>query len=260
MRWWRVAALVFGIALVGAACGGGSRALPVAVYGDVPVRVGTREVPIFEAVTPDPASPAGPVLPPAQTGVRREPVYAMRRRIVGFRQERAAPPTSDVSFYLGGVLDYRPVPDMGLMEAALALGVSVPAETVDHVIALRGGMAFDVACPNGSLGPGAGFGLRVTYAARFRFGRAYFGPELGLGADGQECDYAMGSTRFVEVLGLGVVGGYRADRWSLGGTLRVGLGSGQIFRYSDPSGALYEGVATNLYETFVLGVETGYAF
>lgn len=234
-------AIVFALMFVfaNAACGGAVRTTPVPVYGGVRVQTGTREV-------------------PTESGFRVEPVYETRRQIVRVRQRAVRRPDRGLGFYFGGALDYRAVPDLGVMDGNGVLGLHVARDTVDHVLALRVAVSFAVHCPAG-VGSSGGGG-RLTYAPRVRLGQAYLGPEIGLGAVAAECQMPSRTTKFIEILGLGVVAGYRVGGWSIGGSLRLGLGWGAVYGsgYTAAAGDLEPDETT--IATVVFGVETGYGF
>jgi hypothetical protein len=231
-------AAVLSAALAAAACGCvASRTRLAPVYGDVRVEVGSREV-------------------PTSTGSRIEPVYATRRQIVGARQVEVGPPSTDTRFHLGTSLEYRVVPSIGVMEWLVSAGIFVATPAVEHLVTLR--LAFPVAidCPNGSGGGG-----RVTYAARFRIGQAYVGPELGLGANAIKCEAEPRTTIFVEILGVGVVAGYGVGNWRIGGSARVGFGQGDLYGPGYILDSTLEADwRSSMTVSIVFGVETSYEF
>lgn len=236
MTWGRRSWVVAMVALLGEGCGVTVRQrVPVVVYGDARVQTGTR--------------PDG------------SPVYETRRRAVGYRDEIVQTRTSGVATYIGASLGYRPVPDVAMMEGTLTVGMHFDRTSVDHVLALRFGLGQSLGPSDCS--PMSG-GARVTYAARFRYRPWYIGPEVGLGAvlaerlncgsDGSA--YRSYSRSTIEIASVGVVAGYAPGRWSIGVSLRGGLGTGWASGYG-PS-YLYTDHAVD--PTLAFALETGYGF
>jgi hypothetical protein len=189
-------------------------------------------------------------------GVRSEPVYATRRRLVGLRRELLAPTRADAGLYLGLAVDYEPVPAIGVFETVLAIGGYIDRPTVEHVIVGRFSLAAPLNCHEGT-----GGGVRATYAARFKLGDAYLGPEVGLGAIATYCaDGRDLYSEFLEFVGVGVVGGYRIGRWSIGGSARVGLGTGNSHGMVDDPVTGWTEVYEESTTTLLFGVETGWSF
>lgn len=214
-----------------------SQRVPVVVYGDVRVQTGTR--------------PDG------------SPVYETRRRAVGQRDEVVRTTASGVAGYIGASLGYRPVPEVMTVDGALTLGAHFDRTTVDHVLALRIGLGQSVGSSEcGDLSGGA----RVTYAARFRFRPWYIGPEVGLGAvisERARCGYDLStySSDFrstTEIASVGVVAGYAPGPWSVGVSLRAGLGTGESSGSSSSLGYYVTDHAPD--PTIALALETGYGF
>ena len=224
------------VALSGGGCGVTVRQrVPVVVYGDARVQTGTR--------------PDG------------SPVYETRRRVVGYRDEIVQTRTSGVATYIGASLGYRPVPDVATIDGTLTVGMHFDRTSVDHVLALRFGLGQS---PGASECSSLSGGARVTYAARFRFRPWYIGPEVGLGgvvAERVDCrvdGYMLrsDSRSTIEIATAGVVAGYSPGPWSIGVSLRGGLGTGWAFRNSPD----YVHTDHGLDPTLAFALETGYGF
>lgn len=233
LRAWVVA----WVALSGGGCGVTvRRRIPVVVYGDARVRTGTR--------------PDG------------SPVYETRRRAVGHRSQVVRTRVSGVATYIGASLGYRPVPDVATLDTMLTVGMHFDRSSVDHVLALRFGLGQSVGPSDCSALSG---GARVTYAARFRYRPWYVGPEVGLGgvvAARARCrsSFLAGgsdSRSTMEIVSAGVVAGYAVGRWTLGASLRVGLGTGR----ASSSGPTHYTFTDDIFDpTIAFAIETGYGF